>query len=81
MTGEKWFKAKKHGYGATPCNWKGWAATLAAAGAMAGVSWLLLGNRYAATPDMGTILVWMAIMVAIAASFTLLAKLKTDGET
>ncbi|HEU4381635.1 MAG TPA: hypothetical protein VFR73_23945, partial [Hyphomicrobiaceae bacterium] len=23
-----WFKPKSHGYGATPANWKGWAATI-----------------------------------------------------
>jgi hypothetical protein len=25
-----WFKPKTRGYGATPANWKGWAATIGA---------------------------------------------------
>jgi len=25
---EYWFKPKSHGYGASPANWKGWAATV-----------------------------------------------------
>jgi hypothetical protein len=24
MTGDKWFKPKRYGWGATPANWKGW---------------------------------------------------------
>ncbi|MCB1520210.1 MAG: hypothetical protein KDJ37_06500 [Hyphomicrobiaceae bacterium] len=74
-----WFKPKSHGYGATPSNWKGWAATTAFS--------LALGIASVATmlalKDTGSILaylVWFLAVLAAVYGFTQFARARTDGD-
>jgi hypothetical protein len=77
-----WFKPKTHGYGATPCNWKGWAATGAFVVIMLLAAILLLGLQ----PKPGTglsawsITAWALIVAALTIAFVWLARAKTDGQ-
>jgi hypothetical protein len=77
-----WFVPKSHGYGATPANWKGWAATFGFIAVLAGLSLLALGWQPdpATGPDTTRIVVWALAVVALTAAFVALARAKTDGQ-
>ena len=40
---DPWFRPKSHGYGATPADWRGWAATAVFAIGLVAASYLLSG--------------------------------------
>ncbi|TPN88325.1 hypothetical protein FJ987_21245 [Mesorhizobium sp. CU2] len=73
MTGDKWFRPKRFGYGATPDNWKGWAFVvvfiLIAVAALTGL-------LAAGAPE------WLAVLAVLALTVAIipLIKAKTDGE-
>lgn len=77
-----WFKPKAYGYGATPSNWKGWAATGLFVVLMLALSLLLLGLQ----PEPGTgssflrIAAWALIVAGLTAGFVWLSRAKTDGQ-
>ena len=77
-----WFTPKRYGYGATPINWKGWAATMAFAAMIGAASLLLLRWQ----PNGGTgpgalqIAAWGAAVLMLTGGFIALARMKTDGQ-
>ena len=77
-----WFKPKTFGYGATPSNWKGWAAIAAFAAIVLAAALVLLGlqlnPRTALSP--WQIAVWVLIVASLTIGFIWLARAKTDGQ-
>ncbi|MDG4894820.1 MULTISPECIES: hypothetical protein [unclassified Mesorhizobium] len=73
MNGDKWFRPKRHGYGATPDNWKGWAFVVALILIAAALSVGLINLGAPA---------WLIILVVIALTGATipLIKAKTDGD-
>ena len=77
-----WFKPKTHGYGASPVNWKGWAATLGfgvviIALSLVFVVWPVLT---ASGPRLEHILAWLVLEAVALIYFMRLCRRKTDGE-
>lgn len=75
-----WFRPKTYGYGATPVNWKGWAAIGGYIGSMTGGSLLLLSPEVAGPPGSARILLWAALAGITTAAFFRVCKAHTDGE-
>lgn len=77
-----WFKPHSYGYGATPANWKGWAATGAFVIAMMAASYLLLAWEPAGGigPSATRIAVWALAIPMLSVAFIALARSKTDGQ-
>jgi hypothetical protein len=76
-----WFKPKTYGYGATPANWKGWAASLTYAVLLAAVTLLLLPwqAKSGTSPTAWEIGVWLVAVTILSAVFIGLSYAKTDG--
>ena len=76
-----WFKPKTNGYGATPSNWKGWAALYVYAFFVT-----LAGFRLIAVPAKAQglkglqVLSGLAVIGALTVCFVAIARHKTDGE-
>ena len=79
---DAWFKPKAHGYGATPANWKGWAATLAFVAVILLESLLLLGWQLdrASGPAGWQIAAWLLLVATATVAFIALCRAKTDGQ-
>jgi hypothetical protein len=77
-----WFRPKSYGYGATPANWKGWAATAAFVAILVGFSLLLLASEKNSPtgPDSWNFVAWVALASAATWAFVRLARAKTDGQ-
>ena len=77
-----WFKPKIHGYGATPANWKGWAATAAFFAAMIVATYALVASQQnpGTPPRDWVIAVWALAMCALTGGFVWFARAKTDGQ-
>jgi hypothetical protein len=77
-----WFKAKTHGYGATPSTWQGWAATAVFVALIVATSLLLLPLQpnWASGPPAWQILGWVLVVAALTIGFVWLARAKTDGQ-
>ena len=73
MTGDKWFRPKRLGYGATPDNWKGWAFVVVF---ILVVVALVLAQIAAMLPAWLTALV----IVALTGAIIPFVKAKTDGD-
>lgn len=79
---DHWFKPKSHGYGATPSNRKGWAATAAFVLVVLATSLVIFGWQ----PDRGTppsiwqIVAWLVGVAVLSGGFVWLARAKTDGQ-
>jgi hypothetical protein len=79
---DHWFGPKSRGYGATPADWKGWAATAVFATGLVAASYLLLVWE----PGPGTgagasrIAVWALAFAVLTAVFVGFARAKTDGQ-
>lgn len=73
-----WFKPKTYGYGATPSNWKGWAATAVFVLAIWGfAAWYTLARgALSSTADFA---IWFGGIAAITLPFVWLCRVKTDG--
>jgi hypothetical protein len=77
-----WFKPKTYGYGATPANWKGWAATAAFVAVLTAVALVVFGWQ----PNPGTrpsswqIAAWLLADAVLVGAFVWLARAKTDGQ-
>jgi hypothetical protein len=76
-----WFKPHTYGFGATPANWKGWAATGVFALVMAAVTlllekWIISVGR----PTTWPIVVAFVAVLILTAGFIALAWAKTDGQ-
>jgi hypothetical protein len=77
-----WFKPKTHGYGATPANWKGWAATTVALAIILGSGLLVFGLEPtpASRPNGWKIGGWLVFVAIVFAVFLQLCRAKTDGQ-
>jgi len=73
MAGDKWFRPKRFGYGATPDNWKGWAFMVVYIAIVVVLSLMLIHAGTAA---------WLVILAVLALTVAImpLIKAKTDGE-
>jgi hypothetical protein len=77
-----WFKPKSHGYGASPANWKGWAATVGTLAIILGSGLLVFGFEPdpASRPSGWQIGGWLLFNVIVMAAFLQLCRAKTDGQ-
>ena len=73
-----WFRPKRYGYGATPVNWQGWAATFGMVAVLVGS--VLLMNRLVDRSNLSVWLIWAGVIAAIMLGFVELCRRKTDGE-
>ena len=80
MADETWFKAKTHGYGASPTSWKGWLAIALYALVMIGFSLLFLGAIWGTHVGAVEWLVWLVGVSIATVAFIMLARRKTDGD-
>lgn len=77
-----WFRPKTHGYGASPANWKGWAATVGFIVAVNAIlwPWVLSPAINNETPTIAGVVASVALIVIATLGFIWLCKIKTDGE-
>jgi hypothetical protein len=75
-----WFKPKTHGYGATPTNWKGWAATGAYALVVAALSLFLLVPPPGQEVRAPHAFLWLGLVMVVTYAFLRFSKARTDGE-
>ena len=77
-----WFKPHSYGYGATPANWRGWAATGAFLAILLTVSRLLptLEPRPGTASSFWQIAAWWLGVAVLTIAFVGLAYAKTDGQ-
>jgi hypothetical protein len=77
-----WFKPKTHGYGASPANWKGWAATAGFVAATVIVTLVLLVWPVATRNGSAWwhAVLWLVLLGAMTAGFIRLARHRTDGD-
>jgi hypothetical protein len=77
-----WFKPHDYGYGATPINWKGWAAVAVYAAVLLALS-LSLAALPADMPEGAAawqIATWLMMVGLLTFGFLRLCRAKTDGE-
>jgi len=71
-----WFRPKRHGYGATPVTWQGWAVTLTAVAAIVTMSlFLRLTERYD-----WALVVMLGFDAVVVIALVIVSRRKTDGE-
>ena len=75
-----WFKPKRYGYGATPATWQGWAVSIAFAGGLFALVWLLIGFDGSAEPDAGAITLFFIGVAILVAALWIISRRNTDGE-
>jgi hypothetical protein len=77
-----WFRAKTYGYGATPSNWRGWAATAAFVGMVVALtmSLLALPADMPAGPAAWQVGTWAVLVALLTLGFVRICRAKTDGQ-
>jgi hypothetical protein len=77
-----WFKPKAYGYGATPSNWKGWAATAGYVLVVVALTLSLVAwpADMPAGPRIWQIVTWVLFVALLTLGFVRLARIKTDGQ-
>ncbi len=77
-----WFKPHAYGYGATPANWKGWAATVAFVLVVVATSLVAFGwePESGTAPSAWQIAAWALVVAVLTLGFVWLARAKTDGQ-
>ncbi|MEZ5913214.1 MAG: hypothetical protein R3D84_14190 [Paracoccaceae bacterium] len=77
-----WFVPKSHGYGASPANWKGWAATLGflVIELVLVAALILLPLWRSGELGLGPLVIWAFCSGALTVGFIWLTKIKTAGE-
>jgi uncharacterized RDD family membrane protein YckC len=75
---EPWFRPKVYGYGATPKNWKGWAATAVYTFVVFGLCGVML--KMLDNPDPVLIALWAAMVLLFTGAFVALARMRTEGK-
>ncbi|MEZ5924930.1 MAG: hypothetical protein R3D57_11175 [Hyphomicrobiaceae bacterium] len=80
--GEHWFRPKTYGYGVSPANWKGWAATLAfvVVETLLCLPLIILPVLEGTGPAAWHVITYLALTLALTAGFVSLARRKTDGD-
>ena len=78
---EPWFKPKTFGYGATPANWKGWAAIGAYAVVMTVLAMVMVvePTRGGAPLPKEQLVTYLATAGLLTVGFLVLCRIKTDG--
>ena len=74
-----WFKPKTHGYGASPANWKGWAATAGYVVAMIALSLGVFGLERRPAVSGVEWAVWLGGVIVATVTFVIISRSKTDG--
>lgn len=79
---DNWFEPKRYGYGVTPTNWKGWAATAAFILVVLATTLLVFPSQLngGTPPSIWQIAAWLAIIAILTGGFMCLALAKTDGQ-
>jgi hypothetical protein len=77
-----WFKPKTYGYGATPTNWKGWAAVAAYIAVILALTVPLMAwpADLPAGPAAWQIVTWFVMVVLSTLGFIRFTRAKTDGQ-
>jgi hypothetical protein len=77
-----WFKPHVYGYGATPDNWKGWAAVGAYVVVALALSYPLMTwpAGMPAGPKIWQVITWVILEAVLTLGFIRLARTKTDGQ-
>jgi hypothetical protein len=77
-----WFMPKTYGYGASPANWQGWAATFAFIAAVVGVTLVMVVWQADALtgPTAWQFSAWLLVIAALLAAFIGFARAKTSGQ-
>ncbi len=77
-----WFKPKAYGYGATPSNWKGWAAVAVFVAVIVGLTLPLLAwpADMPASPKVWQVATWGLMVALLTFGFVRLSRAKTDGQ-
>jgi hypothetical protein len=77
-----WFKPHDYGYGATPINWKGWAAVAGYAAVMLalGLSMTAMPADMPEGPAVWQVATWLIMVGLLTFGFLRLCRAKTDGE-
>ena len=78
---DHWFRPKTHGYGATPANWKGWAAVgcFFLIGLALSLVLIVLPSESGSGPGAMQIGLFLALIIALTASFIRFCRQRTDG--
>jgi hypothetical protein len=74
-----WFRPKRYGYGATPLNWKGWAAVAVFVVLIVAIT-LLLVPKWNGAPSVLQFAAWAAVVAVLTAGFVAFCRTKTDGQ-
>ena len=79
---DPWFKPKTYGYGASPANWKGWAAIIVFVLIVLAFTHVLIVRPSAseAGPSGAQVVAFLLLFGASILAFIRLCKAKTDGE-
>jgi hypothetical protein len=77
-----WFKPKMYGYGATPSDWKGWAAVAVYAVAILALTLPLLAwpGEMPAGPKIWQAVTWAIMVTLLTLGFIRFTRTKTDGQ-
>lgn len=77
-----WFKPHTHGYGATPANWKGWAAVAGFVAAICALSMSLatFPEGMPANAVTWQVATWAILVAILTLAFIRFCRSKTDGE-
>lgn len=78
---DPWFKPKTYGYGASPANWKGWAAVLGFCVMVYGIAHVLIVAPSAhGEPSALQTGLFIALLILAVAVFIRVCRARTDGE-
>ena len=77
-----WFKLKTYGYGATPSNWKGWAAVIVYVAVILALTLPLLAwpAGMPVSPKIWQIATWAIMVALLTLGFIRFTRTKTDGQ-
>ncbi len=73
MTGEKWFRPKRYGFGATPSNWKGWLFLAVMVLLLQAMRYFLLQPPHQWAAFGIGLALWLAVVIGV-------SMWKSDGE-
>lgn len=77
-----WFRPKTYGYGATPTNWKGWAAIAVFLSMIMALTFPLMvwPADMPADPAVWQIVTWAIMVALLTLAFIRFSRAKTDGQ-